>query len=621
MLPPEYLLHAVEPAEEIAEQLHQDIMTRIIERIKKRFERGDDYILTSTDKWNIETLQQAGYLLEDIQNEIAKATGYMQTEIAEAMEDAGVRALEYDDEVYRAAGLNPIPLVQSPQMIRLMQRDYEATFGEWRNFTGTTAEAVQQTFIRLCDKAYHQAMAGVISPSQAVKEALEEIIESGVYVDYPTGHRDTIETATTRAVRTGISQASGHITDARLEEMDWDIILVSSHLGARVNERQDFTNHYWWQGKFYSKSGKDPRFPPFSVCGMGDVQGIHGANCRHSHGPGDGINNPFEKYDSEENRRQYELDQRQRTMERRIRKTKRQVMDYQTAGNQEAYERKAALLQKQNKAYNDFCAEHGLKKRADRISIAKWNRSEAAKARAAAKKYAADHPDSVVPKEYKPRPKKIEMNPPQEKIRDAGDLKQLETTVAEITKAKVDFSGTELELMKENMVQLVTLGEEYGYRFSEITTTGAKKYLGEVTRKGRSGDIVTMQYPKAYYKSRQSLLSALRESSSNGDMPRIPGRSVSIYTTTHEFAHTLSEELTSRLYGYGKELDFWDEIETVYTAYKQSDETVLGKYARKNQNEFLAEAFAYGKLGNQHSEYADHVVEIVDKYFKRGKHD
>lgn len=387
MLTPEYLLHATEPAEEIAEQLHQDIMTRIIERIKIRFERGDDYILTSTDKWNIETLQQAGYLLEDIQKEIANATGHMQTEIAEAMEDAGVRALEYDDSVYRAAGLNPIPLVQSPQLIRIMQRDYEATFGEWKNFTKTTAEAVQKTFIRLCDKAYHQAIAGVVSPSQAVKEALEEIIESGVYVDYPTGHRDTIETATTRAVRTGISQATGHITDARMDEMDWDIILVSSHLGARVNDRQDFTNHYWWQGKFYSKSGKDPRFPPFSVCGIGEVQGIHGANCRHSHGPGDGINNPFEKYDSKENRRQYELDQKQRSMERRIRKTKRQVIDYETAGNQEAYERKAALLQRQNKEYNEFCAEHGLKKRSDRIQIAKWNRSEAAKARSAAKLY------------------------------------------------------------------------------------------------------------------------------------------------------------------------------------------------------------------------------------------
>ena len=28
------------------------------------------------------------------------------------------------------------------------------------------------------------------------------------------------------------------------------------------------------------------KFPPLSVCGIGDVQGLLGANCRHSIGPG-----------------------------------------------------------------------------------------------------------------------------------------------------------------------------------------------------------------------------------------------------------------------------------------------------------------------------------------------
>ena len=55
------------------------------------------------------------------------------------------------------------------------------------------------------------------------------------------------------------------------------------------------------------------------------------------------------------------------------------------------YQRKAALLQRQNEAYNQFCEETGLKKQNDRIHIAKWNRSQAAKARAAAKKYNEDN--------------------------------------------------------------------------------------------------------------------------------------------------------------------------------------------------------------------------------------
>lgn len=401
MLDPSYLLHAVEPAEEIAEKLHQDILDRIIERIMIRFQRGDEYVLTAVDKWQIETLQQAGVLLEDIQKELANATPHMEEEIAKAMEDAGVKTLEYDDKIYKAAGLSPDPLALSPHLIRILQRDYEATMGEWENLTGTTANAAQQAFIRCCDNAYRQAITGSISPAQAVREALEEVIKGGVTVEYPTGHKDTIETATARAVRTGISQASGHVTDARMEEMEWDTILVSSHLGARVTEKEDYTNHYWWQGKFYSKSGRDSRFPPYSVCGFGDVQGIHGANCRHSHGPGDGEHNPYENYDSEENLKQYKLDHKQRAMERRIRKTKRETMGWQTAmeaetdpirkaGYEDRYQRKAALLQKQNGAYNDFCEENGLKKRSERIHIAKWNRSRAAKATAAAKKYHED---------------------------------------------------------------------------------------------------------------------------------------------------------------------------------------------------------------------------------------
>lgn len=396
MLNPSYLLHATEPAEEIAEALHQDILNRIIERIALRFNREDDYILTALDKWQLETLQQAGFLLEDIQKEISKATGKMESEIAEAMEDAGVTALEYDDRIYREAGLNPVPLVQSPYMIQLMQDTYLQTMGEWRNFTSISKRAVHDLFVNACDTAYVQAMSGMISPRQAVREALDTIVDGGVYVEYPGGRKDTIETATARAVRTGISQAAGRIQIARMEEMDVDLVLVSSHLGARPE-------HAEWQGKVYTRAGLNPKYPDFvAVTGYGTVTGLCGANCRHSFGPYfEGQHNPFEQFDDEENRKLYELEQRQRELERRIRKTKREAMSWRTARDAETdpdtreeyeakYQKKAALLQKQNAAYNQFCEDNGLKKQQDRISIAKWNRSEAAQARAAAKRYKED---------------------------------------------------------------------------------------------------------------------------------------------------------------------------------------------------------------------------------------
>lgn len=400
MLTPSYLLHAVEPAEEIAEQLHKDIVDRIIERIHIRFQRGDSYILTPLDKWQLETLQQAGFLLEDIQEEIAAATGLMEQELVEAFEDAGVTALEYDDQIYRDAGLDPAPLVQSPYMIQLMQRDYEATMGEWVNFTNISKRAIHSLFVNVCDTAFHQATSGMISPSQAVREALEEVIAGGVYVNYTDRNgnvirRDTIETATARAVRTGISQSSAKIQIARMDEFDVDLVIVSSHLGARPD-------HQVWQGKIYSRSGGG-EYPDFiASTGYGSVTGLCGANCRHHFSPWfEGQGNPFEQFDAEENLKRYELEQQQRTMERRIRNTKRQVMNLKTEVDTEKdlvrkaefeleYQRKSALLQRQNKAYNQFCDDNGMKKQHERIHIAKWDRSQAAKARAAAKKYNED---------------------------------------------------------------------------------------------------------------------------------------------------------------------------------------------------------------------------------------
>ena len=75
MLSPEYLLRVSEGGEEIAESLHNDIIEKMVDRIATRLDRGDNYILTAQDKWQIEVLQEAGYLREDIEKILAQKTG------------------------------------------------------------------------------------------------------------------------------------------------------------------------------------------------------------------------------------------------------------------------------------------------------------------------------------------------------------------------------------------------------------------------------------------------------------------------------------------------------------------------------------------------------------------
>ncbi len=411
MLDPNYMLHISEPAEDIAEQLHNSIIKRIIDRMMLRIGRGEDYLLTATDKWQIETLQEAGILLEDIQAEIARKTRLQEQEIKEAMEEAGVKAIDYDNEVYESVGLSPKPLEQSPNLIRIMQRNYLATMGEWKNFTRTIAEASQQTFINACDIAYNHVITGSLSYTEAVKEAVNSIVSHGVEIKYESGHTDTIETATLRCVRTGVSQASSQIGLARMKEMGAGLVITSSHLGARPT-------HQVWQGKVFSINWQElnkiypmpdiqtpenlgaEEYPDFiESTRFGKVDGLSGANCRHSFSVYyEGMPNPFEHFDSEENLKMYKKEQRQRLLERRIRDTKREVLglkesmdkcqdEYAKSELERMYMRKSALLSKQNQAYNDYCETNGMKKLNDRISIARWDRKQAAAARGAGQRW------------------------------------------------------------------------------------------------------------------------------------------------------------------------------------------------------------------------------------------
>lgn len=475
MLDPNYMLHISEPAEDIAEQLHNSIIKRIIDRIMLRIGRGEDYLLTATDKWQIETLQEAGILLEDIQAEIARKTRLQEQEIKEAMEEAGVKAIDYDNEVYKSVGLSPKPLEQSPDLIRIMQRNYLATMGEWNNFTQTIAEASQQTFINACDIAYNHVITGSLSYTEAVKEAVNSIASNGVKVVWErldengkpyVYHTDTIETATLRCVRTGVSQASSQIGLARMDEMGVDKVLISSHLGARPT-------HQVWQGKVFTKEqlhSTEEGMPAY-----GTVTGLCGANCRHNISPYiDGMSNPFEHFDSEENLEMYEKEQRQRLLERRIRDTKREVLglkesmdkcqdEFTKSELERMYMRKSALLSKQNQAYNDYCEANGMKKLNDRISIARWDRKQAAAARGASQRWNREHGTTNIPKTENPIPVKEIIRLPERKNISFGTIEEAEEYCLKfvdkngfkaIGKKSVNFKGLDVEVVNDIVAEL-----------------------------------------------------------------------------------------------------------------------------------------------------------------------
>ncbi len=397
MLTPTELLEVVDTMQPVVDELKNWITCDIIRRMMARFKREEDFTLTGTDEWQIEVYKAAGGHYEALQHEIQRFTKKSDREVKEIFEDIGVRAWEGDNAFYANYGFDSVSLFESESMLRLLEDTYKRTNGEIHNLTRTTAELSQRKLIKALDTAHFKVMSGAQSYTQAVKDAVNEIIDTQATVRYPSGHVDTIETAILRAVRTGTGQASGNITMQGLIDRDWDLIRVSAHLGARYGDGgQNPSNHFWWQGKLYSRTGRTKEYPLFEeATGYGTGEGLCGWNCRHSFGPGDPNHNPYKDFDEEENKKAYDLSQKQRRAESRIRKTKTKLIGLREAIDnaqdekvkealQEEYNKEAAKLTKYNAQYDKFCKDNNLKKLNDRIIVAKWNRSEAAKARQAA---------------------------------------------------------------------------------------------------------------------------------------------------------------------------------------------------------------------------------------------
>lgn len=327
MLPPEYMAGIADASEELASKLHSDIMRLIIERMMARAGRGEDYLLTAIDKWNIESMQQAGYLYQDILLELSKFTGQSEEIIKQAMLDAGVQALDNDQKIYEKAGIPELDKL-SDQYRAMIEADYTACNGSIYNLTRTTADAAQRTFINECDSIYLAVTRGYDSYTNAIAKAVERISEAdGIYVTYPSGKRTSVEAAVSRCVRTGVAQMAGHISEQRAKDVGCEHFLVSSHLGARPS-------HAEWQGKVFKIQGSDEKYQNFKeTTGYGTGAGLCGWNCRHSFSPffPEFMENNQEQYDVKENEEEYNRRQEEKRKERTLREKKRKADAYKTA--------------------------------------------------------------------------------------------------------------------------------------------------------------------------------------------------------------------------------------------------------------------------------------------------
>lgn len=404
MLTPEYLWSVADPVVNIWEELNKWALKDICERLMSA-ELYDYDKLPGTARYRAWLLNQSGMHYEEMISVIAALTRKSEKEVKRLFEEAGLLTLENDKPIYENQGMSVQDIRNNSGLLQILNEVYQRTNGELRNYTRTTLINSQRQFFNSLDKAYMAVATGSRSYTEVIKETIEDLVKESTNVTYPSGHQDTLEVAVRRAVLTGISQGAGRVSLENALQNGYEYVVIDAHLGARVNDKDKVANHAGWQGKIFKIIGSDGQYGNLEEeTGFpNNPLGLCGYNCRHHFYPHMlGDPNPYEEDipDKEENRKAYELSQKQRRMERNIRKSKRNLLALDTCIKncpdektkfelQSEYDAKADKLKKQNQAYNEFCEENDLRKEQARLSPAQWSSEHSNQARGAARRYEA----------------------------------------------------------------------------------------------------------------------------------------------------------------------------------------------------------------------------------------
>lgn len=385
MLLPDYLDSLPDSVVALFRQVEEGILEDMARRLLKTES------VTDTAQWQAWRLEQLGETRQAIRYHLQRLTGKTQGELNALFQAAGGQALYYDDQIYRAAGLTPGKVNDSPALLNLLRAGARQTHKTFQNLTQTTANTATQQFERALDRAWLQISSGAFDYQTAIRRAIKDLALAGLQsITYPTGHTDALDVAVRRAVLTGVNQTAARLSEARAEEMGCDLVETTAHPGARPE-------HVKWQGKVFSRSGKSRKYPDFvRSTGYGTGPGLCGWNCRHSFFPYfEGLSEsayPRSKLREYEEKTvkyngktlsYYDATQQQRYIERQIRRWKREYLMLDAAGMDTT--QASVKLAQWRATERDFCKQSGLDRDGFRSQAEGFGRSQAAKALSEAK--------------------------------------------------------------------------------------------------------------------------------------------------------------------------------------------------------------------------------------------
>lgn len=320
--------------------------------------------------WRIVQLNKLGKLDQQQMNTISRHSGKTAEEVRKMLEGAGFTAVEQHETLYqeevRAGSLAAAPAMHTSAALIGILNTYEQQALDTLNLVNTTMlKQSQQVYLDVLNKTVGKLLGGVMTSQQALRQTVSEWTQRGIpaLID-KAGRRWSVESYVSMVARSTSQNVANEMQRARAEEYGVDLIEVSSHNGARPGCSP-------YQGRIYSRSGKSRRYPPFSSTSYGEPSGILGINCRHQIYPfiqGKSTKR-YHPYDDAENDRVYKESQQQRSLERQIRKAKKEVKVMEALGDAEGVKEAKNKVSQRQADMREFINQTKRKRQYNRESI------------------------------------------------------------------------------------------------------------------------------------------------------------------------------------------------------------------------------------------------------------
>lgn len=353
-------------------------MEDVVRRIKKTGQ------ITSSADYQLNRYYILGNSTKDIEDIVKSAVGDDYPETFKLYDEVVEKQYTRARELYEQVNEEFIPYEQNEQLQQLVNGLIQQSNDELYNITRSMGFMVDMGggrkvfsplsdyYNQYLDNAIVEITSGAFDYNTVIRRVVGQMTNSGLRtVDYASGYSSRCDVAARRAIMTGLSQLTGHISQANAQKLHTEYFEVDWHAGARPSHRT-------WQGKVWSYREL------VTVCGLGTVTGLQGANCYHEYYPfipGISERQFSDGWLAEQNRKEdrqkvfkgkeytlYEATQRQRYLETNMRAQRQKVKLLQQAGaDQDDIILARCKYQAQLDEYKAFCKRMGLQEQRERI--------------------------------------------------------------------------------------------------------------------------------------------------------------------------------------------------------------------------------------------------------------